>query len=112
MLTVSTSIGRLPTAGSFSMAVLTRVVIVVSSSVSLIVFAHAAERVAASIAAAIVTFQLLRSGIVFPTYGLQLPCPAERGLSSPDLHPGHMETCIDHQHLAGDATSGVTEKKC
>src|SRR5690349_15611888 len=125
---------RPPTAGSFSMAVLTRVVIVVSSMASETVLPQPAARGRASRNASVHDVRrllssritTLRAGEVQPT------CPAVAALGtangavsgmrrrphvpSPsvlcrELHTGHVEPGVNHQHLAGDAPGGVTQEK-
>src|SRR6478752_8425128 len=92
---------RPPTAGSLSIAVFTRVVIVVSSIVSPMVLPHPATSGTTRIVARSDLFQQPRFRIT-----------ALHAEADCNLHARDVKSRVDHQHLAGDATCGVAEKKC
>src|SRR3970282_508732 len=99
-LKVSTSIFMPPTSGSFSRAVLTRVVIVASSIVSPTVFPQDVASTANTSRNAISTGERV----------LRIMGRAP-GLSRSKLHARDVIAAVDHEHLASDAARGRSEKE-
>src|SRR3954468_16384632 len=103
-----------PTPGSLSIAVLTRVVIVVSSIVSPMVFPQPATSGAAITDASSVIFQqpsFCITGLrrIRGPKGPALPPTWATGCK---LHTRDVEARVHHQHLAGNASPCITKKEC
>src|SRR5688572_17938875 len=104
-----------PTAGSFSIAVFTRVVMVVSSIVSPTVLPHAAVSGSSNARASshrvpkFNRFMPASTSVRARQYRL-LRCAGVRG-SGCNLHARDVEARVDHDYFAGDAARGVAEEE-
>src|SRR5215216_282848 len=105
-LKVSTSIRNPPTLGSLSIAVFTRVVIVVSSMASPTVFPQAEVSGATRISANIDDFHQLIFFI--PSLRDRRGWPSRCGKRC-NLHARDVEAGVDEQHLPGHTAAGITQ---